>query len=54
MDREKLYRIMDEGNLGYACIFKIGENGMHTDYMFNITSKNIASLIATFANEADR
>lgn len=54
MDREKLYRIMDQGNLGYACIFKTGENGMHKDYMFNITSENIACLNATYANEADR
>lgn len=27
MDREKLNKIMDQGNLRYACIFKMGENG---------------------------
>ena len=54
MDREKLYKIIDQGNLGYACIFRIGENGMHTDYMFNITSENIANLIEKYANEAEK
>lgn len=54
MDREKLYKIMDQGNLGYACIFMIGESGVHTDYMLNLSGKHIASLIAKFTNEADK
>lgn len=54
MDREELNKIMDQGNLGYACVFKIGENGMNTDYMFNITSENIANLIEKYANEAEK
>ena len=54
MDREKLNKIVDQGDLGYACVFKIGVNGMHTDYMFNIKGETIASVIAKFAYEADK
>lgn len=32
MTREKLYELMEDGNSGYACVFKREDQGMHTDY----------------------
>ena len=54
MNRDKLYEIMDQGNLGYACVYKSGNDGNHTDYMFSMTAENIANFIGKNAFEADR
>lgn len=34
MTRDELYVLMEDGNLGYACVFKREDQGMHTDYVF--------------------
>jgi hypothetical protein len=34
MTTDELYELMEDGNLGYACVYKKDDNGMHTDYMF--------------------
>lgn len=54
MTTEQLYEMMGEGNLGYACVYKKGDQGMHTDFLFNMTAKNIANFIGKNAFEADR
>jgi hypothetical protein len=36
MNTEELYELMEDGNLGYACVYKQGDQGMHTDYMFKM------------------
>ena len=45
MTTEELYDLMEDGNLGYACVYKQGDQGMHTDYMFKMTAENIANFI---------
>ena len=42
MTTEELYELMEDGNLGYACVYKQGDQVMHTDYMFKMTAENIA------------
>lgn len=54
MTREELYELMEDGNLGYACVYKRGDHGMHTDYMFKMTAENIANFIGKNAFEADQ
>jgi hypothetical protein len=54
MTREELYEIMEDGNLGYACVYFRGDQGMHTDFMFKITAVNIANFIGRYAYEADK
>lgn len=54
MNRDKLYEIMDQGNLGYACVYKSGNDVNHTDYMFSMTADNIANFIGKNAFETDR
>lgn len=54
MKRDELYDLMDQGNLGYACVYKSGNDGNHTDYMFSMTAENIANFIGKNAFEADR
>ena len=44
---------MEDGNLGYACVFKRKDQGMHTDYMFKMTAENIANFIGKNAFTAD-
>lgn len=29
----------------YACVYKKGDTGMHTDYVFPMTAENIANFI---------
>lgn len=29
----------------YACVYKKGDTGMHTDYMFPMTAENISNFI---------
>ncbi len=53
MTREELYEMMD-GDLGYAYVFEKGNNGKHTDYMFDMTSENIANFIGKNAYTADK
>lgn len=45
MTRDELYDLMKDGNLGYACVFKREDHGMHTDYTFKMTAENIANSI---------
>lgn len=40
MTKEELYELMEDGNLGYACVFKREDQGTHTDYMFNRGTAN--------------
>ena len=47
MTTKELYELMEDGNLGYACVYKQGDQGMHTDYMFKMTAENIANFIGT-------
>ena len=54
MTREELYELMEDGNLGYACVFKREDQGMHTDYMFKMTAENIANFIGKNAYTADK
>ena len=54
MTIEELYDLMEDGNLGYACVYKQGEQGMHTDYMFKMTAENIANFIGKNAYLADK
>ena len=54
MTREELYELMEDGNLGYACVYKNGDQGMHTDYMFKMTAENIANFIGKNAFTADK
>ena len=54
MTREELYELMEDGNLGYACVFKREDQGMHTDYMFKMTAENIANFIGKNAYNADK
>jgi hypothetical protein len=49
MTTEELYELQKDGNLGYACVYKKGDNGMHTDYMFTMTAENIANFIGRLA-----
>ena len=53
MTTDELYELMEDGNLGYACVYKLGEQGMHTDYMFKMTAENIANFIGKNAYSAD-
>ena len=54
MTKEELYELMEDGNLGYACVFKREDQGMHTDYMFKMTAENIANFIGKNAYTADK
>ena len=54
MTTEELYELMEDGNLGYACVFKKDDHGMHTDYMFKMTAENIANFIGKNAYTADK
>ncbi|PKM67312.1 MAG: resolvase [Firmicutes bacterium HGW-Firmicutes-2] len=54
MTRDELYELMEDGNLGYACVYFNGDQGMHTDFMFQMTAKNIANFIGKYAYEADK
>lgn len=54
MTTEELYDLMEDGNLGYACVYKQGDQGMHTDYMFKMTAENIANFIGKNAYTADK
>ena len=54
MTTDELYDLMEDGNLGYACVYKLGDQGMHTDYMFKMTAENIANFIGKNAYSADK
>lgn len=54
MTTDELYELMEDGNLGYACVYKKGDNGVHTDYMFKMTAENIANFIGKNAFDADK
>ena len=54
MTRDELYELMEDGNLGYACVFKREDHGTHTDYMFKMTAENIANFIGKNAYTADK
>ena len=54
MKTEELYDLMEDGNLGYACVYKQGDDGLHTDYMFKMTAENIANFIGNNAFSADK
>lgn len=54
MTTDELYELMEDGNLGYACVYKKGDNGMHIDYMFKMTAENIANFIGMNAFNADK
>lgn len=54
MTTDELYELMEGGNLGYACVYKQGDQGMHTDYMFKMTAENIANFIGKNAYAADK
>lgn len=45
---------MDDGNIGYACVFKREDQEMHTDFMFKMTTENIANFIGKSAYTADK
>jgi len=51
---DELYELMEDENLGYACVYKKGDNEMHTDYMFQMTVENIANFIGKNAFNADK
>ena len=53
MTKEELYELMEDGNLGYACVFKREDQGTHTDYMFKMTAENIANFIGKNAYTAE-
>lgn len=46
--------MMEQGNLGYACVFKPEYHGKHTDFLFPMTPKNIANFIGQNAFTADK
>lgn len=54
MSTEQLYELMGDENLGYACVYKKGNQGMHIDYMFKMTAENIANFIGQNAYTADK
>ena len=54
MTRDELYELMEDGNLGYACVFMREDHGTHTDYMFKMTAENIANFIGKNAYTADK
>jgi hypothetical protein len=54
MTRDELYELMEDGNLGYACVFKKDDHDIHTDYMFKMTAENIANFIGKNAYTADK
>lgn len=54
MTREELYELMEDGNLGYACVYFKRDKGMHTDFMFKMTAENIANFIGKNAFTADK
>lgn len=54
MTTDELYELMEDGNLGYACVYKKGDQGLHTDYMFKMTAENIANFIGENAYSADK
>lgn len=54
MTREELCELMEDGNLGYACVYFKDDQGMHTDFMFQMTAENIANFIGKHAYEADK
>lgn len=54
MKTEELYELMEDGNLGYACVYKKGDQGMHTDFIFQMTAENIANFIGQNAYTADK
>lgn len=54
MTKEQMSKLMEEENLGYACVYMLGDNGMHTDFIFPMTAKNIANFIGKYAFEADK
>lgn len=54
MTTDQLNEMMEHGNLGYACVYKKGDNGMHTDFLFPMTPENIANFIGQNAFTADK
>ena len=54
MTKDELYELMEDGNLGYACVFKREDQRMHTDYMFKMTAENIVNFIGKNAYSADK
>ena len=54
MTRDELYELMEDGNLGYACIFMRENHGTHTNYMFKMTAENIANFIGKNAYAGDK
>jgi len=54
MTRDELYELMEDGNLGYACVFKREDHRTHTDYMFKMTAENIPNFIGKNAYTADK
>ena len=40
---KELYKLIDDGNIGYACVFNKEYQGMHTNYMFKMIGENIAN-----------
>jgi len=54
MTKEQMGKLMDEEDLGYACVYFKEDNGMHTDFVFPMTAKNIANFIGKYAFEANK
>lgn len=54
MITEQLYVLMEEGNLGYACVYFEDDHGKHTDFMFPMTAENIANFIGKYEFEAKK
>ena len=54
MTREELYELMEDGNLGYACVYFKGDQGMHTNLMLSMTAENIANFIEKHAYDNDK
>ena len=54
MKTEELYELMEEGNLGYACVYFEDDHGKHTDFIFPMAAENIANFIGKHAYEADK
>lgn len=54
MTTEQLYELMEDGNLGYACVYIKGGQGMHTGFVFLMTAENIANFICKNSYTADK
>lgn len=54
MNREQLYELMEDGNLGYACVYEKSGQGISIDYMFKMTAENIANFIDRNAYRAEK